>query len=76
MGMGKTYQTLTLLGGLIRTKTIKNALIVAPKSLLRSWEREARDVVKQCAPHVRIQVVSADTAKRTRTKRVEEALFW
>jgi hypothetical protein len=68
--------TLTLLGGLMRTKTIRNALIVAPLSVLRSWEKEAEKVVRRCVPKVRICVVSSDVGKATRCKRLCAALEW
>lgn len=76
MGLGKTFQTLTLLGGLMRAKTIRNALVVAPLSVLRSWEREANAVAKACVPHIRIQVVSSDISKATRSRRLQDALEW
>lgn len=60
----------------MRSKTIKNALVVAPLSLLRSWEKEAYKVMRQCVPHVHIQVVSSDTTRRTRQRRIDEALEW
>jgi hypothetical protein len=76
MGMGKTYMALTFLGGMLRTKTIRNALIVAPLSVLRSWETEAEKVLKLCVPHVIINVVSSDIGKATRFKRLRTALQW
>eukprot|EP00934_Nitzschia_sp_Nitz4_P000501 Nitzschia sp. Nitz4//scaffold174_size87051//2661//6007//NITZ4_005097-RA/size87051-augustus-gene-0.66-mRNA-1//-1//CDS//3329538836//501//frame0 len=74
MGMGKTYQTLTLLGGLMRARTIKNALVVAPLSVLRSWEREAHKVLAQCLTSVNIQVIGSDTGKGTRQNRLYQAM--
>lgn len=76
MGLGKTYQVLAFLGGMMRGGTIKNALVVAPLSVLRSWEREAIKVAKACAPHLRIQVVSSDVSKAVRYRRLQEALEW
>ena len=76
MGMGKTYMALTLLGGLMRDKTIRNGLIVAPLSVLRSWETEAEKVLKVCVPRVRVYVVSSDIGKATRCKRLQDALEW
>ena len=40
MGLGKTIQVTSLLVGLIRMGLIRNVLIVAPISVLESWERE------------------------------------
>ena len=76
MGMGKTYMTLTLLGGLMRAGTIQNALIIAPLSVLRSWETEASKVVKLCVPKIKIQVLSSDIGKSTRCRRLRDALEW
>jgi DNA excision repair protein ERCC-6 len=76
MGMGKTYMTLTYLGGLMRTKAIRNALVIAPLSVLRSWESEAHKVAKLCVPNVSIQVLSSGVAKATRSRRLQNALQW
>ena len=74
MGMGKTYTTLTYLGGLMRATTIRNALIVAPVSVLRSWEKEAQRVLKQCVPHCRIVVLTSNV--RNRSQVLQQALEW
>jgi SNF2 family DNA or RNA helicase len=76
MGMGKTYMALTLLGGLMRARTIRNALIIAPLSVLRSWESEASKVVKQCVPNVRTVTVSSGMSKATRYRHLQAALEW
>lgn len=76
MGMGKTYQTLTFLGGMMRARTIRNALIVAPVSVLRSWEKEANVIVKMCVSNVSIKVVSSDINKRSRQRLLQSALEW
>jgi len=76
MGMGKTYQTLTFLGGMMRARSIRNALIVAPVSVLRSWEKEANAVVKMCVSNVCIKVVSSDIARKTRERMLRSALEW
>jgi len=76
MGMGKTYQTLALLGGLMRERTIRNALILCPVSLMRTWEREANDVIrKMCGVRqLDICVVSSDISKNRRTNLIREAI--
>lgn len=76
MGMGKTYQTLTLLGGLFRAKTIRNALVLAPLSVLESWEYEAREVFTICSPNVHIQVIHGDVSRGARYRHLHEALTW
>lgn len=74
MGMGKTFTTLTCLGGLMNTGTICNALVVAPKSVLRSWEREASKVLLSCVPIACIQVMSADHSPLQRKRILSDAL--
>ncbi|CAJ1954584.1 unnamed protein product [Cylindrotheca closterium] len=73
MGLGKTYQVLAFIGGLMKAQTIRNCLVVAPVSVLRSWEREANKVAKACVPHLRIQVVSSAISKAVRFRRLQEA---
>jgi hypothetical protein len=58
----------------MRTRTIRNALIVAPVSVLRSWEKEANRVLRQCLDHVSIKVVSSDQSNRTYA--IGDALDW
>lgn len=73
--MGKTYQSLTFLGGLMRARTIRNALVVAPLSVLQSWEKEARVVIsKSCVPRITIIVLSSEMAKKRRQRLLQEAL--
>jgi len=78
MGMGKTFQTLTYLGGLMRQKTIRNALIVAPVSLLRTWQKEAQVVMKKsgCVPSVTVSVLGSDVSKSRRMHQIRMALGW
>lgn len=76
MGMGKTYQALALLGGLMRARTIRNALVVAPVSVLRSWENEARKVVTLCVPNIHIQVISSAIPSNKRVPYLQKALKW
>ncbi|CAB9508719.1 CHD3-type chromatin-remodeling factor [Seminavis robusta] len=46
MGMGKTRQTLVLLLGLIHAGSIRNALIVCPKSVLdETWLKEVKKLI-------------------------------
>ena len=60
----------------MRARSIRNALIVAPVSVLRSWEREANIVVKMCVSNVCIKVISSDIARKTRQRLLESALEW
>jgi len=75
--MGKTFQSLTLLGGLMRARTIRNALVVAPLSVLQSWEKEALRVLKRsCVPKITILVLSSDMAKARRQMLLQQAFSW
>ena len=40
MGMGKTFTVITFLCGLLRSRHIKNVLILCPVSVVESWSRE------------------------------------
>ena len=71
---GKTYMTLTYLGGLMRAKTIRNALIVVPLSVLRTWENEAGKVLQTCVPSCRITVLTSNV--KGRTSILARALEW
>eukprot|EP00977_Amphora_coffeiformis_P005651 scaffold1189_cov194-Amphora_coffeaeformis.AAC.8 len=66
MGMGKTYTTLSYLGGLMRAGTIRNALIIAPLSVLRSWEKEAWKILRQCVPLIKVTVFNSEVSKKRR----------
>lgn len=74
MGMGKTFMTLTYIGGLMRAGTISNALILAPLSVLRSWEREAMNVLRQCVPDVEIKILQSEMSKKQRDHILDKAL--
>lgn len=77
MGMGKTRMVLTYLGGMLRSHTIRNALIIAPKSVLRSWESEARQIIKNCCvPSLRIKVIASEQSRNQRFGALQEALEW
>jgi DNA excision repair protein ERCC-6-like len=65
--------TLSLLGGLMRSKTIRKALVVAPVSVLRNWENEAKKILSLCT-HVKIQVITSDTSKHARQRKLKQAL--
>jgi len=67
--MGKTMQTLAYLGSLMRAKTINNAIIVCPKSVVRSWEREANLILKNmCVPKASVYAVTSDMGKEKRKR--------
>ena len=59
----------------MRAKTIRNALIICPVSVIRTWEREGGDILRQsCVPKVAICVVSSDVKKHQRTRLLQTAL--
>jgi len=54
MGLGKTIQAITATRLLIRNGTIKSALVLCPKAVLRNWEKE----FETWAVELRVNVVS------------------
>ncbi|EJK75367.1 hypothetical protein THAOC_02911 [Thalassiosira oceanica] len=69
MGMGKTYQVLSHIGSLMRGQSIANSVIVAPKSVIQNWEREANLIVKkECVQGVTISAITSEMKKATREK--------
>ena len=71
----QTFQTLTYLGGLMRARTIRNALIICPVSVIRTWEREGETILRQsCVPKINICVVSSDVKKHRRAHILQDAL--
>eukprot|EP00984_Skeletonema_dohrnii_P028130 scaffold17962_cov112-Skeletonema_dohrnii-CCMP3373.AAC.1 len=74
MGLGKTMQVLTYLGSLMRAETICNAIIICPKSVVRSWEREANLNLKNiCVPKATVTAVTSDMGKAKRKRVFEDA---
>ena len=64
---------MAFLGGLMKAKTIKKAIVVAPVSVLRNWENEANKILRQCVG-IKIQVLSSDISVYNRKKRLHQAL--
>lgn len=74
MGLGKTMQVLTYLGSLMRAETISNAIIICPKSVVQSWEREANLNLKNiCVPKATVTAVTSDMGKEKRKRVFEDA---
>lgn len=68
MGLGKTFQVNCLLTGLMRSNKIQRALIIAPVSVLPSWNRE---LLQHLAPYVKrvgIEMCSSEMTKKKRQK--------
>ena len=63
-------QTLAYLGSLMRAETISNAVIICPKSVVRSWEREANLILKNmCVPKATVSAVTSDMVDRAQCDR-------
>eukprot|EP00804_Cyclotella_cryptica_P019629 CCRYP_013986-RB/>CCRYP_013986-RB protein AED:0.03 eAED:0.03 QI:158/1/1/1/1/0.8/5/1739/623 len=73
MGMGKTMQTLVYLGSMMRAESIHNALIVCPKSVVRTWEREANLVFKEIIPKCKVCAITSDVGKEKRIREFTDA---
>ena len=72
MGLGKTFQVNCLLTGLMRSNQIQRVLIVAPVSVLPSWNRE---LIQHLAPYVKriaIEVCNAEMVKKKRQQILRE----
>ena len=65
--------TLTFLCGLMQTRTIRNALIVAPLSVLRSWQKESYKVM---GSRVSIEMVLSSDSKHHLQIALRNALRW
>ena len=50
----------------MRAGTIRNALIIAPLSVLRSWEKEAWKILRQCVPSIKVTVLNSEVSKKRR----------
>lgn len=57
----------------MKAKTIRKAIVVAPVSVLRNWENEARKILRLCCD-VKIQVLSSEITVYNRKKRLHQAL--
>jgi hypothetical protein len=69
MGLGKTIQCSVLLAGLMNTGQIKSALIVAPKSVIRGWEKELnRWLVGEVCGEASIVVLTSELSDKRREK--------
>jgi SNF2 family DNA or RNA helicase len=51
MGLGKTFQVTCLLASLIRRGLVQRILIVAPVSVLQTWNRH---IVEDLTPYVKV----------------------
>jgi SNF2 family DNA or RNA helicase len=58
----------------MKAKLIKNAVIVAPKSVLRSWEKELKRVVLKCAHKTMITVMESNASPLQRRRMLTAAL--
>ena len=59
----------------MKAKTIRKAVVIAPVSVLRNWENEARKILGLCVGNkVKIQVLTSQTSVQSRKKKLHEAL--
>ena len=66
----------TLIGSLMRAKTIRNALIIAPLTVLQHWKKDGDKIIRKCVPLAEIDVVTSKTKKETRRRLIQAALTW
>lgn len=65
-GLGKTFQIVSLLTGLLLKNEIKRILIISPVSVLHNWEKEIREHLLPHIPRVRLDSINADVNKKKR----------
>lgn len=66
-GLGKTFQIVSLLTGLLLKNEIKRVLIISPVSVLHNWEKEIRDHLLPHFPRINLFSINADVTKKKRT---------
>ena len=67
-------QILALIGGLFRCRTIRNALVVCPVSVVQSWEKEAKQVFDLCGLSSTASVMVVD--KKDLIVSLDAAMEW
>ena len=65
-GTGKTIPTLTRLNELIKSKAIKTALVISPKSVMGSWDRDIQmfDTESQIRLKTHVEIINYDKVWR------------
>ncbi len=65
-GTGKTIPTLTRLNELIQSKAVKTALVICPKSVMGSWDRDIQmfDAESQTRLKTHVEVINYDKVWR------------
>lgn len=65
-GTGKTIPTLTRLNELIKSKAIKTALVICPKSVMGSWDRDIQmfDTESQIRLKTHVEIINYDKVWR------------
>ena len=76
--MGKTRQTLVFLYGLMTAGTIKNALIVCPRSVTESaWQSEAQIIKVHFGLECKIELdVCYDASSTGKRSILQNAKYW
>eukprot|EP01033_Poteriospumella_lacustris_P004447 gene4447-3180_t len=67
MGLGKTLQVTSFLAGTMMVDRLYTSLVLAPKSVIPSWERELNNNLKAHLPEVQVVVIDANMKKKQRT---------
>ena len=68
MGLGKTFQIISFLTGLMRMKKIQRVLILSPVSVLSTWIKELNDHLRPYVKNSSIELIHSELAKSRRLK--------
>jgi hypothetical protein len=62
----------------MRTKKIRNALIVCPVAVMQTWEKESKLIIKKLCriENISIRIIDSSTKRNRRAIMLEEALQW
>ncbi|CAM9959032.1 unnamed protein product [Discosporangium mesarthrocarpum] len=67
MGLGKTFQVACFLAGLFHTRQATSALVLAPVSVIRTWEAELQQwLVSKYTPFIEVKVLTSTTKAAAR----------
>ena len=60
MGLGKTFQIISFLTGLMRMKKIQRVLILSPVSVLSTWIKELNDHLRPYVKNSSIELIHSE----------------
>jgi len=75
MGLGKTFQVSCLLTGLLKMGFVSRVLIIAPVSVIESWQREINNFVAPYIPRLTLDAVIADVPMKKRLKALRDCFI-